>query len=69
MLSFDLLLPNFHTNATASQQRLIGEVDGDAFPELLNALKYRITLKRILADHLYMTERAITHVQVRIMNH
>lgn len=37
----------------------------DTAPELLNALKYRITVKRILAQHLDMAEQAIAFVQVR----
>lgn len=37
----------------------------DAPPELLNALIYRITIKRILARHLEMADVAIALVQVQ----
>ena len=53
-----------HANAMNLEQRLIREVNGDAFPELLNALKYRVTTKRILAEYLGLAERAIAFVQV-----
>lgn len=39
----------------------------DPPPELLNALIYRITIKRILARQLEMTEEAIASVQVGAM--
>ena len=41
----------------------------DATPELLNALIYRITIKRILARQLELADIATAHVQVRQWKH
>lgn len=42
-------------------QRDISDFD----PDLASALKYRVTMKRILARQLEMSERATAFVQVR----
>ena len=49
---------------TTTDQAALQEATADAAPDLLNALTYRITVKRILARQLEMAERAIAFVQV-----
>lgn len=43
----------------------ITQAVGDTNPELASALKYRVTMKRVIARQLEMSERAIVFVQVR----
>lgn len=54
----------FPLHAFFLQQYALRKAHTDATPELFNALTYRVTIKRILAKQLDMSERAIGFVQV-----